>query len=69
MDQDNLIMGGWDTFYFNENLFKIVRNITEKGGEGAAAVPPHPHPINPPYSLKSDDYCVTLLPGVIFMST
>ena len=43
---------GWPGYnYFAENFFKIVGNITEKGGEGAAAVP-RPHPINPPILFK-----------------
>ena len=42
MDQENLIRGGRDTIISLRIFFKIVRNITEKGGEGAAAVPPSP---------------------------
>ena len=44
-------------------FFNIIRNITEKGGEGAAAVP-LATPLTPPpapYSLKSDDYSVKML--------
>ena len=45
-------------------FFNIIRNITEKGGEGAAAVPlatPLTPPPPAPYSLKSDDYSVKML--------
>ena len=51
MDQENLIRGGRDTIISLRIFFKIVGNITEKGGEGAAAVP-RPHPINPPILFK-----------------
>ena len=42
VDQENLIRGGRDTIISLRIFFKIVRNITEKGGEGAAAVTPSP---------------------------
>ena len=51
-DQENLISGGRDTFYFTESFFfDIIGNITEKGGEGAAAVPPGHTPTLPPSIL------------------
>ena len=57
-----MISGGRDTFYFTESFFfDVIQNITEKGGGGGSYSPPWPHPYPPPpYSLKSDDYCVTL---------